>query len=222
MLSDPTRRVGDLREEENPMTFENMDMDNEFDELETEALPEESNNRMFFIVAGVLGAIALLAMICIAVYALVLLPRSREAQTGQKATLDAQNTEVAFIIEQTSTAAAVEAIKAAYTATPTETQVPDTPTPTSSPTPVVAMASEVTTDQGIVLTIGPEMATATALHATLTANAALYEATLTARAAKPTSIPNTGFADDVGLPMMIGLAGLLIVVVFLARRLRST
>jgi hypothetical protein len=30
-----------------------------------------------------------------------------------------------------------------------------------------------------------------------------------------------GFADEVGLPAMLGLAGLLIVVIFLARRLRT-
>jgi LPXTG-motif cell wall-anchored protein len=67
-----------------------------------------------------------------------------------------------------------------------------------------------------------ENATATALHSTLQANATLYAATLTAKPLQPTAIPNTGFADDVGLPMMLGIAVLLVVVIFLARRLRTT
>jgi LPXTG-motif cell wall-anchored protein len=55
---------------------------------------------------------------------------------------------------------------------------------------------------------------------TLTANAVILGSTLTARPLT-TSIPSTGFADEVGLPMMLGLAILLIAVIFLARRLRS-
>jgi hypothetical protein len=202
------------------MAFENLDVDDEFDELDEldvdeGLLAEESSNRMFLIIAGVLGGIALLALICIAVYALVLLPQSRSAQAEQKATVDAQNTEVASIIAETSTAAALRAIEAAYTPTPTETSIPASPTFTTTPTSVVAMPS--TGEAG---TLSPQMATATALHATLTANALLYEATLTARP-QATAIPDTGFADDVGLPALMGLAGLLIVIIFLARRLRT-
>lgn len=202
------------------MAFENLDVDDEFDELDEldvdeGLLAEESSNRMFLIIAGVLGGIALLALICIAVYALVLLPQSRSAQSEQKATVDAQNTEVASIIMETSTAAALRAIEAAYTPTPTETSIPAPPTFTSTPTSVVAMPTG-GVEAG---TLSPQMATATALHATLTANALLYEATLTARP-QATAIPDTGFADDVGLPVLLGLAGLLIVIIFLARRLR--
>jgi len=36
-----------------------------------------------------------------------------------------------------------------------------------------------------------------------------------------TALPTTGFAEDAGVPMMLGLAVLLIVIIFLARRLRS-
>jgi LPXTG-motif cell wall-anchored protein len=35
-----------------------------------------------------------------------------------------------------------------------------------------------------------------------------------------TSIPKTGFADEVGAPALLGLAGVLLVIIFLARRLR--
>ncbi len=198
------------------MSFENLDLDTE-PIGEEEALPEESSNRTFLIIAGILGAIALLALLCIAVYALVLVPRTKSAQDNQKATVNAQNTEVALIIARTSTAAAQAAIEAAYTHTPTATSV--VPTAAASPTPVVVIGT--TTTPQATATVGPEMATAAALHATLTANAILYAATLTARVGQPTSVPDTGFADDVGLPTMMGLAVLLIVVIFLVRRLRT-
>jgi len=197
------------------MAFENLNVDDEVGpEPEEEIPPEETSNRTFLIVAGVLGAIAILALICIALFALVWLPANRRAQDQQKATVDAQNTQVALIINNTSTAAAKAAIEAAYTSTPTQTPVAS---PTPSPTFVVAMPSATTTSAAL----APEMATATALHATLTANAIYYQATMTYRPAQPTAIPDTGFADNLGLPLMLGIAVLLIVVIFLARRLRT-
>jgi LPXTG-motif cell wall-anchored protein len=204
------------------MSFENLDITNgDMGEPESPP-PEESGNRMFLIAAGVLGAIALIALICIAVYSLVLLPRRREAQAQQKATLDVQNTEVALIIANTSTAAAMAAIQAAYTNTPTITPIPPTATaslvPTASPTSVLAVSTATTG-----ATLQPEMATATVLNATLTANAILFSKTLTARPPQATqAIPDTGFADNIGLPAMLGLAILLIAIIFLARRLRTT
>jgi len=37
-----------------------------------------------------------------------------------------------------------------------------------------------------------------------------------------TSLPQTGLAQDIGLPGLIGMAALLIFVVFLARKLRTS
>ena len=180
-------------------------------------VPEQSSNRTFLFVAAALGGIALLALICIGAYALVFLPRMRIAQEQQQMTLEAQDTEVAMIIEGTSTAAEMTAIVAAYTATPTRTPIPPSPTPTASQTPVVAVASPNSSQP----TLGSEMATATALYATLQANATHAVETLAAATPTRATVPNSGFADDVGLPAMLGMAGLLIVVIFLARRLRT-
>jgi hypothetical protein len=200
------------------MGMEDFNLDDNLEQPPAEEqLPEESSNRTFLIIAAALGGIALIALVCIAVYALVLLPRAREAQASQRATLEAQNTEVAVIIASTSTSAAETAIAAGFTAIPTRTPRAPTATPTASPTPVVAIPSP----SPLAPTGMADMATATALHATLQANATLYAATLTARPIQPTAIPNTGFADDVGLPAMLGMAVLLVVVIFLARRLRT-
>jgi len=203
---------------ESSMGIDDFKLDDDLEQPSEEApLPEESSNRTFLIIAAALGGIALIALVCIAIYALILWPQRQNEQEARRATLEARNTEVAVIIARTSTSAAETQNAAAYTATPTITPLPPTASATPSPTPVVAV--EVTSPQAP--TLGPEMATATALNSTLQANATLYAATLTAKPLQPTAIPNTGFADEVGLPAMLGLAVLLVVVIFLARRLRS-
>ncbi len=200
------------------MSFENLDLTDDLQEEPTP--PEEGGNRTFLIIAGVLGAIALLALVCIAVYALVIYPRTKNTQTAQRATLEAQGTAVQDIIDKTATANEMAAIIAAYTATPTKTQLPPTFTTAPTQTPVVSIP----TTAVVVATDTPNSQTATAvsLFATLDANATRLASTFTARPSQQaTSIPNTGFADDVGLPAMIGLAILLVAVIFLARRLRT-
>jgi len=61
----------------------------------------------------------------------------------------------------------------------------------------------------------------TAFALTATAIAATNEASNNLPAT-PTALAETGFADNVGLPGMVALAALLIVVIFLARRLRQS
>ena len=181
------------------MAFDNMDMDNE---LEPQDAPprEESGNRTFLIAAGILGGITVLALICIALYALVLLPRQRTAQEQQVATLNAQNTQVALAITQTSAA------MAAPTLTPTKPAL--TSTATATPTSVVVVATSTSAGQD------PRTATVAAL---------LTQAALTTQTVVPTAtnLPDTGFADEFGLPVMMGMAVLLVAVIFVARRLRS-
>ncbi len=199
------------------MSFDTLDFDNDFDR-QNENPPEESGNRTFLLIAGVLGAIAVLGLICLAVYTLMILPGQRSARAAYQTTLDVQNTEVARIINQTSTAAALIAMEAAYTHTPTATEPLPTEAPTSTPTSVIVIAQENTATP----TIRPEMATATVLNATIIANAEQYAGTSTAQAMSVEQVmPDTGFADEVGLPLLMGMAVLLMVVFFLARRLRA-
>jgi hypothetical protein len=197
------------------MTFENLDIDDDLDFVDDDGeTPEESSNRTFLIVAAILGVIALFSLICIAVFAIWYIPSRNTQQTAQAETVAAQNATVDAIINETSTAAA-EAVMAPFTSTFTATPLLESPTLTLTSTPVVVEPVETEA-----ATVAPEMLTATALHATLTANAELFSLTLTARATA-TAIPETGFADEVGLPVMLGLAVLLIVIFFLARRLRT-
>lgn len=187
------------------MAFENLDIG--MDESASEALPMEAGegagagNRTFMVVAGVLGAITLLALLCIALYAFVFLPRGRAQQAQQVAQVNAQNTQVAQAI--TSTAAAAN-----FTYTPTATRIP--PTATRTPTPVIAVPTRTQ-----VLMLDARTATVAAL---LTQAAGIQKTPLVK--ATSTALPKTGFAEDVGAPGMFGLAIILSAVIFLSRRLR--
>ncbi|UCF60014.1 MAG: hypothetical protein JSV37_09610 [Anaerolineaceae bacterium] len=169
-------------------------------------LPEESSNRTFVMAAAGLGGLLILSMICLAVYALVLAPRQQEARITQAALINIQNTEEA--LKQTE-----EAAEDTPTSIPTVTNTP-LPTATITPTQVVVLPSDTPTPFTTLPTIDPLTATAAAQA---TADA---EAGETATAT-PTALPATGFADEAGIPTLILFGALLVIVVFVARGLRT-
>jgi LPXTG-motif cell wall-anchored protein len=242
-----------FEDEMNEMRLDS-DLDSDLDSSGETPPPEESGNRTFLIVAGILGAITIIALVCIVAYAMFYLPRQQNQRATQAAELNAQNTAVALAITQTSQAIAI-------TATPTKSEeqkqaqehtvvAGETPasiakkygvdiqdllrlnnlnnpdislpvgiiiyipkaqsTPTASPTPLLAVPTDTP-----VPTTDPRTATVAALL-TQAASAQLTPGPTT------TALPSTGFADQVGIPGLVGVAILLIVVIFLARRLRTT
>ena len=164
-------------------------------------LPEESSNRTFIIAVVGLGSVLIISMICLAVYALVLAPRQEEARATRAAEIEQENLTVA----QTQTA---EAAGVTPTTAPSDTPLPSS---TSSPTQVVVLPSDTPTPFTTLPTLEPLTATAVA-QATLDA--------LAATSPTATALPETGFADEAGVPTLILLAGFLIGVVFIARGLR--
>lgn len=177
------------------------DFDLEDLEPKEEEQPGKSTNRTFLLVAGILGGILILTLVCIAVYAMVYLPQSREAESTEVAEINAQNTEVSKL-------SALTAEARSWTSTPTATlkptDVPDTPTP-------VLVATDTPGLGGADLTVDPRTATVAALLTQQAVN-------ITPVA---TELPDTGIMDNVGIPGLVALAGTLILVIFLARRLRS-
>lgn len=161
--------------------------------------PEESSNRTFLIAAGILGGIVLLSIACLAGYALLILPGQ---QKNQQQALVAQSTQNAQV--QQALTATAQALSL-----PTETL---TPPPTQ--TPVVAVASPTNAPS---TTNTPDPATATVA-------AALTQAAQAQLTTVPTStaLPGTGIADQYGAPGLVVMGMVLIAVIFLARRLRTT
>ena len=198
------------------MGMEEFDEFEEFDYDDMSAEEGESpggDNRTFLIVAGVLGGILLLSLIAIAAYAVVIMPGRQASQQTQAAARYATSTAMAEQSQQT-------AIAKQFTNTPPPSATPlpsDTPQPTATSTPVVAPTNT---------PVVAEPDTATPDPATATVAALLTEEAAAGGGATPvptaTALPDTGFADDMGAPSLLALAGVLLIVIFLSRRMRSS
>jgi hypothetical protein len=186
------------------MAFDNEDVEPGVEE-EAGPPPEESSNRPFIIVAAILGGIMLLSLLCVAAYALFWLPRQSEQRAARTETKIAQDTAIAFGAEQT-------ALAQIPTATPTQQSVTAT-RPAATNTPVVAP-------------IASSTPTTSATERQATIQVMLTEAAVTAAAASPTvtptgSLPQSGIFDNWNPALLAGLAFVLVVVIVVARRLRS-
>jgi len=174
--------------------------------------PEEAGNRTFLLVAGILGAILILSLILMAVYAMVIVPRRRDARSTQLAEVNTRNTEVSMGLTQT---AAAEAWTDTPTVTPTREEATLMAELSATPSPVVAF----TNTPASMLADDGEEDPRTATVAALFTQQAENLLTMTPFA---TQLPDAGFADNVGIPALLALAGLLILIIFFTRQLRTT
>jgi len=173
---------------------DNMDS---FDDADG-APPEESNNRTFLLIAGGLGLVVLIALVCLVGYIFLGRGSSQDASATAKAQATAQQATIVAGLTQNADSQALTQAAAA------------TATFTATTTPVIAPQSTFTP-------------TETQNPATATVGAAFTQIAASTQTIVPTStaLPNTGFADDVGIPGMFALTLALIIVIFLVRRLRS-
>ncbi len=165
--------------------------------------PSKRGGGSFRLIMQILGLVLVLALIAAAVYFFVILPARPAAPLPQD--------EVAA--QLTSTAAEVlAATEEEAAATNTATSRPRTNTPTATEiTPIfTAVVNEETATVQSLLT-----------QAALAQTQAAGGVVATATATLPSALPDSGFADDVGLPGLFGATALLLVVILLARRLRS-
>ncbi|HMD87713.1 MAG TPA: LPXTG cell wall anchor domain-containing protein [Anaerolineaceae bacterium] len=181
--------------------------------------PSGSNNRTFLIAVGIIAGLFLLAVIGLVVYLLLFAGPQNTASKQQATLISAENI-------ATSAAATKNAFAAQLALTPSDTWTPtatqpatstpvivqptdtQTPLPTDTPTPGAVIAQDLTA----------RTQTVAALLTQAAGGGTVASAT---PGGTPTALPTTGFADEVGLPGLIGLAVVLLAVIFLARRMRS-
>ena len=187
------------------------DFDLEFPEDEDEDVGEERPNRTFLMVAGGLGALIVISLVCVVAYILL---GGRGEEEAAQAQSETQTAIAAAAATNQSASQTAQALIPTDTSppTPTDTQIPPTATLTE---PFIPTATG-----GLGPTSDPRTATVQSLltqaaQAQTQAAAELLTASPTA-----TALPDTGFADDIGAPALLGLAVLLILVIFVARRLR--
>jgi hypothetical protein len=205
--------------------FDDDDLDNLDNEQAAEERAEEAqsgNNRNFLLAIGIIGGIFVLMTIALVVFALLVLPRQRQAREATNAVILTQNVGTAvFATEQAQLAA--QLLTPSPTLTATITQVP--PTATNTSVVVVATNTSTITATGAPSELDARTATVAAL---LTQAAAGKTGTVVGTVgagagtviATSTGLPQSGFADDVGLPGLLALAAGLMIIIVLARRLR--
>lgn len=193
---------------------------NDFEDLDFEDIESEetistsrSSNRTFLIVAGILGGILLIALLAIAAYAVLYLPGRDTGQQTQVAAINATNTAVAEEAQLTAVA-----YRATMTPTFTATLPPSntpTMTPSSTSTPVLAPTNTPVPADGTLDPAATETVAALLTQQAVAGGAATLIPTATA-------LPDTGFADDFGVPGLVLVAAVLMVIIILSRRLRTS
>jgi LPXTG-motif cell wall-anchored protein len=172
--------------------------------------PNGPDNRGFILVVSILGGLFLLALLIMALYVVVVLPKNRAQQSTQAAQIGLANTSTVSALTQ----AATLAVKSPTPVPPTVTL---TSTPTLKPTftPVLAIATS---------TLAPSLESVEPRTATVSAlltQAAQAELTGTSLPTS-TALPKTGIAEDMRIPSLLGLTVLLLAVIFVVRRLRAS
>jgi hypothetical protein len=159
------------------------------------------NAKPILTVFGIIAAIAIIGAIAYAFINFYLLPMSRQTSEGQVEQQNAAGTATAMMLTQEANipiwSTATE--RARLSLTPAKTQ-----TPAPSKTPTLGTQDPRTATVAILMT----QAAAARMTATYLGTAG--------------SLPNTGFADEVGLPGLVSLSLVLVVVIFLVRRLRMS
>ncbi len=196
--------------------YENDEDEIEGNEPEEEEGAAPASNRNFLLALGILGGIFLLLLLALAAY-LLTRPRTPVAN------IDATNQVIMTANAETAAAATQAAaflLTPSVTSTATNTLVP----PTATNTQVVALATASgtpVTGAGGALTLTPNLQTATiAVQLTLNAQQTQTQAVKLNLTGTATALPKTGFAEDVGLPGLFGMAVGLVLVIVLVRRLR--
>lgn len=189
--------------------------------------PKKPANRGFITIVAVMGGLMLLALLAMVYYAMVVLPQQRAALPQATPALELTETQI------------VAEIQATGSAQPTNTGTPEpsstnTPRPTATETLVPTQITPIFTS---VAQAAENDATAT-VHALLTqaalaqteavagtpeaGEAASGEASATPTATvTPSALPQSGFADEVGVPGLLAAAAMLLFLIFTARRLRT-
>jgi hypothetical protein len=166
-----------------------------------ESQPPSGKN--FLLAIGIIGVILILALVLLLLIAPGLISRQRANSMDQAAQINAANTATAMAATSMAQQSAITSTAIVVAAAATKT-------------PVIMIATSTPVVAGAQLSAS-ELATVQALQTQMAATGGDGTPTATS-----TALPTTGFADEYGLPGMVGLAAILIAVIFLSRKLRTS
>lgn len=183
---------------------------------------KKAPNRTFLTILAIVGSIFVLAIIVLIAFVLISRNRSAARFQGQAATINAENTAVAQQASETAAVVIQRMTEKAMPPTWTSTSV--IAAATRTPAPPTATIQGVIDPAGRTATIAAfltQVSQGTKEPTTGGTIAGTSRVTGTPRRTS-TALPTTGFADEVGLPGLFGVALALVVIIILARRLRVT
>jgi len=163
-----------------------------------------SSGKSFLLAIGIIGVILILALVLLLLIAPNIIAQQRANNAEQVAQINAANTATAM-------AATANAQTVVTTAAPIVVAQ------AAAKTPVILVATSTPVVAGAQLSAN-ELATVQALQTQVAQGGG--DGTTTP-VATSTALPKTGFADEYGIPGTVGLAAILIAVIFLSRKLRT-
>ena len=183
-----------------------------------------SSNRPFIIGVGILGAVVVFSILAIIAYVILFRPRTTSDLQNQAAEIQARNTAISLIASQTAEveqkAATQKAAPSTTSVIPTATAVIAMPTATSvAGTQATSVAGQDPAIRTATVAAFQTQAAATLMGTPASVGTQIALGTLVPQVT-PTTLPTAGFMDEVGLPALLSAAIALIVIIFLARRLR--
>lgn len=173
---------------------------------------KRGSNRNFWIAAGVLTVLFIIMVAVLSVLTLSVSPKLQAARLEQAALINAHNTATV----RAATNASISGLQiSTNTPSPTVTSMPTS-------TPMIILFTDTaeptaTEESGIGIVMNDPGMTATA--AVLLTQAAAQQTVVTPTATS-TALPQTGLAENIGMPGLLGIALALIFVMILTRRVR--
>jgi hypothetical protein len=203
---------------------QNQNQYEDFDEFEGDDLSggqePKPSNRTFFVSFGLIAVIFALTLAALAFVVFYVLPQSREKRESQNIQIYAANTATALaatqISERIAMAQTIQAEVPTSTPAPTFTPLPEM-TATTEPTQEIVI-QEVTAEPAS----GGDIDGRTATLAALQTQAVSARLTAAAAGRPVAALPQSGMFDGIGIPGLAGLTAVLGLVIFAARRLRSS
>ena len=189
---------------------------------------EESSNRPFIVASVALGGLFVAGLVSLGLYAFKIKPAQAGASATQIADINVSNTQVAVYAEATSVAqvAAVVAsdteqqarVAASSGSDANESAIDSVEVSPAEPVAVVqALMSSTNSESSVVETANKTIASSGGSNGVAISSGSVD---IVEADASPETLPDTGFADEVGLPVLVFAMLLLISVVIVTRSVR--
>ena len=191
---------------------------------------EESSNRPFIVESVALGGLFVAGLVSLGLYAFKIKPAQASASATQIAEINISNTQVAVYAEATSVAQVAAVVSSdteqqarlasSLGSDANEAAIDSVEVLPAEPIVVQAQVSSTNSESSIVETDNKVIASSSTSDLNNDANTSLVSVDMAEGVASPETLPDTGFADEVGLPVLVLAMFVLISVVIVTRSVR--